>query len=93
MGRSGMELDRLFTEVKPGNKFSDGFAEYQARLGAMLGAEVDREVRNPSLPHLRAERAFRDTAKDHGIALPPAFDTVASDFHPASRGVARVAEG
>lgn len=76
------QLDALFTEVKPGNKFSDGVADYQARLGAMLGAEVNREVRNPNLPHLQAERAFRDAAKDHGILLPPAFDTIASNFHP-----------
>jgi hypothetical protein len=76
------QLDTLFTEVKPGNKLSDGMADYEARLGAMLGAEVEREVRNPNLPHLQAERAFRDAAKDHGILLPPAFDTIASDFHP-----------
>jgi hypothetical protein len=74
------QLDALFTEVKPGNKLSDGMADYLARLGAMLGAEVEREVRNPNLPHLQAERAFRDAAKDHGISLPPAFDTVAKDF-------------
>ena len=76
------QLDKIFTEVKPGNKLSDAFADYQARLGAMLGAEVEREVRNPNLPHLQAERAFRDAAQDHGILLPPAFDTVAKDFHP-----------
>ena len=76
------QLDHLFTEVKPGNKLSDGMAEYQARLGAMLGAEVNREVRNPNLPHLQAERAFRDAAKDHGISLPAAFDTVAGNFQP-----------
>jgi acyl-CoA synthetase (AMP-forming)/AMP-acid ligase II len=76
------QLDALFTEVKPGNKLSDGMADYLARLGAMLGAEVEREVRNPNLPHLQAERAFRDAAKYHGIILPSAFDTVASDFHP-----------
>ena len=76
------QLDKLFTEVKAGKTLSDGMAEYQARLGAMLGAEVNREVRNPNLPHLQAERAFRDAAKDHGISLPPAFDTVANSFHP-----------
>ncbi len=76
------QLDKIFTEVKPGNKLSDAMADYQARLGAMQIAEVNREVRNPNLPHLKAERAFRDAAKDHGIPLPPAFDTVASDFHP-----------
>lgn len=36
------QLDKIFTEVKPGNKLSDAFADYQARLGAMLGAEVER---------------------------------------------------
>ena len=76
------QLDRLFTEVKTGNKLSDGMADYQANLGAMVVAEVKRQARNPSLPHLQAERAFRDAAQDHGIALPPAFDTVASNFHP-----------
>jgi hypothetical protein len=48
----------------------------------MLIAELKREARNPNLPHLQAERAFRDAAKGHGILLPPAFDTVAKDFHP-----------
>ena len=83
-GRADMaaQLETIFTEVKPGNKFSDAFADYQARLGAMLGAEVEREVRNPNLPHLQAERAFKDAARDHGISLPPAFDTVASNFRP-----------
>jgi hypothetical protein len=76
------QLDRLFTEVKPGNKLSDGFADYQARLGAMAIAEVKRQSRNPKLAHLQAERAFRDAAQDHGIALPPAFDTVVSNFKP-----------
>jgi hypothetical protein len=76
------QLDKLFTEVKAGNKLSDGMADYQANLGAMLIAEVNREVRNPNLQHLQAERAFRDAAKDHGIPLPPAFDTVASGFKP-----------
>jgi hypothetical protein len=83
-GRSDLadQLDKIFTEVKPGNKLSDAFAEYQARLGAMQIAEVNREVRNPNLPHLQAERAFRDTAKDHGIPLPAAFDSIASNFKP-----------
>jgi hypothetical protein len=76
------QLETLFTEVKPGNKLSDGMADYQARLGAMVIAEVKREARNPALPHLQAERAFRDAAKDHGIVLPAAFDAVANDFHP-----------
>jgi hypothetical protein len=76
------KLDKLFTEVKAGNKLSDGMADYEANLGAMVIAEVKREARNPNLPHLQAERAFRDAAQDHGIPLPPAFDTVASNFHP-----------
>jgi hypothetical protein len=76
------QLETLFTEVKPGNKLSDCMADYQANLGAMVIAEVKREARNPNLPHLQAEKAFRDAAKDHGIPLPAAFDTVASDFHP-----------
>ncbi|HEX3912699.1 MAG TPA: hypothetical protein VHW71_04265 [Steroidobacteraceae bacterium] len=40
------QLDALFTEVKPGNKLSDGMADYLARLGAMQIAEVNREVRH-----------------------------------------------
>jgi hypothetical protein len=78
------QLDRLFTEVKPGNKVSNGMADYEANLAAMLVAEVNREVRNPNLPHLQAERAFRDTARDHGIPLPAAFDSIAGNFKPKS---------
>ena len=76
------QLDRLFTEVKTGSKLADGMADYQANLGAMAVAEVKREARNPSLPHLQAERAFRDAAQVHGIPLPPTFDTVAGNFRP-----------
>jgi hypothetical protein len=76
------QLDKIFTEVKPGNKLSDATADYQANLGAMLIAEIKREARNPNLPHLQAEKAFRDAAQDNGITLPAAFDTVASNFHP-----------
>jgi len=76
------QLDRLFTEVKPGNKITEGFFDYNTHLSAMLIAEVKREARNPKLPHLQAERAFRDTAQDHGIPLPKAFDAVASNFKP-----------
>jgi hypothetical protein len=76
------QLDKLFTEVKPGNKLSDAMADYLARLGAMQIAEVNREVRNPNVAHLQAERAFRDAAKDHGILLPAAFDSIAGNFKP-----------
>lgn len=48
----------------------------------MLKAEIKREAKNPNLPHLQAERAFRDVAADHGIPLPKSFDAVARDFQP-----------
>jgi hypothetical protein len=76
------QLDRAFTEVNPGNKLSDAMADYQANLGAMLIAEVNRQVRNPALRHLRAERAFRDAAEAQGVPLPAAFDSIGSDFRP-----------
>jgi hypothetical protein len=75
-------LDRLFTEIKPGNRISDGFADYQENIAAMEVAEVKREARNPKPPRLQVEKAFRATAEDHGIPLPPAFDAVAGGFHP-----------
>lgn len=82
-GRSdlAMQLDSLFTEIKPGNKITDGTYEYLANLDDMLRAEVKREAANPNRPSLQAERAFRDVAADHGITLPPSFETVASSFH------------
>lgn len=76
------QLDKLFTEITSGNQISEGMAEYTLNLSDMLKAEIKRQGKNPDLPHLQAERAFRDVAEDHGITLPPAFDTVASNFHP-----------
>jgi hypothetical protein len=81
-GRSdvAMQLDDLFTVIKPGDQISDGFNEYLANLGDMLRAEVKREATNPNRPSLQAERAFRDVAQDHGINLPPQFETIAASF-------------
>lgn len=75
-------LDRFFTEVKSGNKPSGGMVLYRANLDAMALAEAKREAKNPKLPHLQAEKAFRDAAEHHGILLPSAFDSVAGEFHP-----------
>jgi hypothetical protein len=83
-GRSDLaaQLHRLFTEIRPGEKISDGTNEYLANLEDMLRAEVKREAANPNRPHLQAERAFRDMAADHGISLPTQFETVAASFRP-----------
>jgi len=76
-----LRLHKLFTEITPGNKISQGMAEYTLNLSDMLRAEIKREASNPSLPHLQAETAFRDVAQDHGINLPPTFETMAASFH------------
>jgi hypothetical protein len=81
-GRSdvAMQLDDLFTVIKPGDQISDGFNEFLANLEDMLKAEVKREAANPNRPSLQAERAFRDVAQDHGISLPPQYETIAAGF-------------
>jgi hypothetical protein len=81
-GRSdvALRLDKLFTEIKAGDQISDGTNEYMANLEDMLKAEVKREAANPNRPSLQAERAFRDVAQDHGITLPPQFETIAASF-------------
>lgn len=75
-----LKLDKLFTEIRPGDQISDGTNEYMANLADMLRAQVKREATNPNRPSLQAERAFRDVAQDHGINLPPAFETIAATF-------------
>lgn len=74
-----MNLDNLFTD-KDGKKISDGTYKYLTNLDDMLRAEMKREAANPNRPSLQAERAFRDVARDHGITLPPTFETIASGF-------------
>jgi hypothetical protein len=54
--------------------------EYNQNLVDMLRSEIKREAKNPNLPHLQAERAFRDVASDHNIPLPKSFDDVAAGF-------------
>lgn len=75
-----VQLDNLFTDVKHGNKITDGTNEYLANLDDMLRAELKREAANPNRPSLQAERAFRDVAREHGITLPPTFETITSGF-------------
>jgi hypothetical protein len=74
------QLDKLFTEIKPGDSISEGMHDYMLNLSDMLRAELKREEKNPNLPHLQAERAFRDVASDHNIPLPKSFDDVAARF-------------
>jgi hypothetical protein len=75
-----MQLDNLFTDVKPDKKIADGTYRYLANLDDILRAELKGEAANPKGPSLQAERAFRDAAREHGITLPPTFETIASGF-------------
>jgi len=77
-----MQLDNLFTDAKHGSKITDGTSKYLANLDDMLRAERKREAANPNRPSLQAEGAFRDVAREHGISLPPTFETIASRFQP-----------
>ena len=83
-GRSDLarKLDDLCTDIKPGDEISDCFNDYLQNLDDMLRAEVKREATHPNRPHLQAETAFRDMAADHGITLPPQFETIVASFRP-----------
>jgi hypothetical protein len=78
---SAQQLHELFTKVPQGDEISQGVREYNQNLVDMLRSEIKREARNPDVPHLQAERAFRDVASDHGITLPPEFESAMAGFH------------
>jgi outer membrane PBP1 activator LpoA protein len=76
------KLRHLFTDIKPGDRASQGMVELEVNLAAVSAAEAKRQARNPNLRHLTAEDAFKAVAEDHGIALPESFMTATARFQP-----------
>ena len=76
------KLRHLFTDIKPGDRVSQGMVELEVNLAAVSAAEAKRQARNPNLRHLTAADAFKAVAEDHGITLPESFVTVTAHFQP-----------
>lgn len=72
----------LFTYVKPGDKISDGVADFEILLAKGRLADAKRMAKDPNFRPLEVEDVLALTLKKNGIELPDSFFTVNANFKP-----------
>ena len=76
------KLNKLFTEVRPGDQISIGMLEFETNLDNIRVLDAERHEKDHSVTRLEAEHAMLLTLKRNGIELTPAFMHVADKFKP-----------
>src|SRR5574337_90377 len=77
------KVDKLFTEVLPGDQISLGMAEFERNLARARVADLQRVIKDPNARRrLEVEDAMAVTLQANGIELPDSFFTVAKRFRP-----------
>ena len=76
------QLHKLFSEIDPGGDVSLGMADFSVTLAEARTSDKNRIAKNPVARRLEVEDVIYLMMKNKGIILPPAFFTVASNFHP-----------
>lgn len=76
------QVDKFFSEVKPGDSNSLGMVEFEINLAKARLADVQRSEKDPNARRLEVEDAMYVTLKKKGIELPTSFFTVLANFHP-----------
>ena len=81
-GDQAVKLNRLFSEVPPGNQMSIGMLEFEANLANVRVLDAERYAKDHSVMRLEVEQAMALTIRRNGIVLTPAFMHVADNFRP-----------
>jgi hypothetical protein len=76
------KLNRLFTEVQPGDQMSIGMLQFEANLDKARLLDAERYAKDHKAVRLEVEHAMLVTLKRNGIVLTPAFMHVADNFRP-----------
>jgi hypothetical protein len=81
-GGKATQVHNLFTVRKPGNKITDGMAEFEILLAKGRVADLLRQQKDPNARPLEVEDVMDLTLKKNEIELPDSFFTVNSGFRP-----------
>ena len=76
------QAHNLFVLIKPGDKISDGMAEFEIILAKARLADARRQESNPNARPVEVEDAMALTLRRNGIELPDSFFTVNANFRP-----------
>jgi hypothetical protein len=76
------QVRNLFIVIKPGDKISDGMADFEILLAKGRVADLRRQQSNPSARLLEVEDVMALTLRKNDIELPDSFFTVNSAFRP-----------
>jgi hypothetical protein len=76
------QVHKLFTEIKPGDKISDGMYDFAIVLAKGRVADDLRIQKETNARRLEVEDAMALTLKKNGIALPDSFYGVNKNFRP-----------
>jgi hypothetical protein len=76
------KVNRLFTEVHPGDTMPLGMIEFENDLAILRVDDAQEAIKDPSAPRLEAEDVMVSLLHKSGIELPDSFYTVARNFHP-----------
>jgi hypothetical protein len=76
------QVHKLFTDIKPGDKISDGMADFAILLAKARVADDLRVQKEPNARRLEVEDAMALTLRKNGIEMPDSFFTVNANFRP-----------
>ena len=81
-GDKATEVHNLFTLRKPGNKISDGMADFEILLAKGRVADDLRKEKNAQARPLEVEDVMALTLRKSDVEVPDSFFTVNANFRP-----------
>ena len=83
-GRSDLaaQVQKLFTEIPPGDQISLGLNEFESNLELLRIADAKNAAAHPNDPRVEVEDAMAATLHKNHIELPDSFFTVNKNFKP-----------
>lgn len=76
------KLNKLFSDVRPGDQVSIGILEFETNLANVRVLDAERYAKDHGVMRLEVEQAMALTIRRNGIVLTPAFMHVADGFRP-----------
>jgi hypothetical protein len=77
-----IKVHKLFTDIKPGDKISDGMSDFAILLAKARVADDLRVQKEPHARRLEVEDAMALTLRKNGVEVPDSFFTVNASFRP-----------
>jgi hypothetical protein len=76
------KLNKLFSEVQPGDQMSIGMLQFEANLDRVRLLDAERYAKDHNATRLEVEHAMLVTLKKNGIIMSKSFMHIADNFKP-----------